>query len=65
MHFFFSTRGKVKFDFRMDKIEDGWFLEKNKQWPGQVFGLEVEEVLYAAKSKYQDILIFKRFLLKF
>eukprot|EP00795_Rhopilema_esculentum_P007127 gene7127-12782_t len=43
----------------MDKIENGWFLEKNKQWPGQVFGLEVEEVLYSGKSQYQDILVFK------
>jgi len=43
----------------MDKIENGWFLEKNKQWPGQVFGLEVEEVLYKGKSKYQDVLVFR------
>ncbi len=47
----------------MDKIENGWFLEKNKQWPGQVFGLEVEEVLYKGKSKYQDVLVFKRYIL--
>jgi len=43
----------------MDRIENGWFLEKNKQWPGQLFGLEVEEILYSAKSKFQDVLIFK------
>lgn len=43
----------------MDKIENGWFLEKNKQWPGQVFGLEIEEILYTGKSHYQDILVFK------
>ncbi len=44
----------------MEKIENGWFLEKNKQWPGQTFGLEVEEVLFNVKSKYQDVLVFKR-----
>ena len=46
----------------MELIENGWFLEKNKQWPGQVFGLEVDKVLHSAKSSYQDILIFKRYL---
>ena len=46
----------------MDRIENGWFLEKNKQWPGQLFGLEVEEILYSAKSKFQDVLIFKRYV---
>ena len=44
----------------MDKIENGWFLEKNKQWPGQAFGLEVEEILYTGKSHFQDVLVFKR-----
>jgi len=43
----------------MEKIENGWFLEKNKQWPGQTFGLEIEEVLFNVKSKYQDVLVFK------
>ena len=44
----------------MDHIENGWFIEKNKQWPGQAFAIEVDEVLYAGKSKYQDILVFRR-----
>ena len=42
-----------------DLIVDGWFMEKNKQWPGQAFSLEVEEVMFTTTSKYQDILVFK------
>lgn len=40
-------------------IVDNWFMEKNSQWPGQAFSLEIEKVLVSKKSKYQDILIFK------
>jgi len=40
-------------------IVDGWFMEKNGQWPGQALALEIEEVLVSTKSKYQDILVFK------
>lgn len=29
-------------------------------WPGQAFSLQVEEVLFHEKSKYQDVLVFKR-----
>lgn len=36
-----------------------WFSEINKQWPGQALSLEVEEVLFEGKSKYQDIIVFK------
>ena len=43
-----------------DLIVNGWFMEKNGQWPGQAFSLEVEEVLVSTKSKFQDILVFKR-----
>lgn len=42
-----------------DLIVDGWFMEKNIQWPGQAFSLEVEEVLVSKKSNYQDVLLFK------
>jgi hypothetical protein len=47
----------------MDQIvtkSDGskYFYEKESMWPGQQFGLQVKEVLYSAKSKYQDILVF-------
>ncbi|XP_065655200.1 spermidine synthase isoform X2 [Hydra vulgaris] len=40
-------------------IENGWFMEKNSQWPGQAFSLEVEEILVSKKSLYQDVLVFK------
>lgn len=43
----------------MDLIKDGWFMEKGQLWPGQAMSLKVEEVLYNAKSKYQDILLFR------
>ena len=45
---------------RMDRIQNGWFSEINGQWPGQALSLEVEEVLFEGKSKYQDIIVFKR-----
>jgi len=43
----------------LDLIVDGWFMEKNSQWPGQAISMEVEEVLFYTKSKFQDILIIK------
>lgn len=43
----------------MDKIKDGWFSELSELWPGQSMSLQVEEVLYNEKSKYQDVLVFK------
>uniref|UniRef100_UPI0037E8D127 spermidine synthase-like n=1 Tax=Semicossyphus pulcher TaxID=241346 RepID=UPI0037E8D127 len=43
----------------MDLIKDGWFTELSPLWPGQATSLEVEEVLYHKKSKYQDVLAFK------
>ena len=44
----------------MNQLRNGWFSEVNQQWPGQAMSLEVEEVLYEGKSKFQDILVFKR-----
>ena len=42
-------------------IKDGWFMEKNQElWPGQAMSLEVEEILFSEKSKFQDVLVFKR-----
>ena len=55
MLLFFTAVKKV-----MDVIKNGWFSEINDEWPGEAFSLEVEEILYSGKSKYQDILIFKR-----
>jgi len=43
----------------LDLIVDGWFMEKNNQWPGQATSLEVDEVVFYTKSKMQDVLIFK------
>jgi len=40
-------------------IVDGWFMEKNQQWPGQAFSLQVEKIIASKKSKFQDILLFK------
>ncbi len=44
------------------KSEDGtlWFHEISKtMWPGQHFSLQVNQILYSEKSKYQDVLVFE------
>ena len=47
--------------FYTDEKNKRWFRETNPEcWPGQEFALEVEEILYRKRSKYQDILVFKR-----
>uniref|UniRef100_A0A3Q1HIF8 Spermidine synthase n=1 Tax=Acanthochromis polyacanthus TaxID=80966 RepID=A0A3Q1HIF8_9TELE len=38
---------------------DGWFTESCALWPGQAMSLQVEEVLYNKKSKFQDVMVFK------
>ncbi|XP_070765910.1 spermidine synthase-like [Enoplosus armatus] len=43
----------------MELIKDGWFIEKSPVWPGQATGIEVDEVLYNQKSKFQDVVVFK------
>ncbi|KAL7859784.1 hypothetical protein SRHO_G00149310 [Serrasalmus rhombeus] len=43
----------------MDNIKDGWFTETCTLWPGQAMSLQVEEVLYHKKSKFQDVMVFK------
>ncbi|KAG7227072.1 hypothetical protein INR49_022419 [Caranx melampygus] len=43
----------------MDLIKDGWFTEIGSLWPGQAMSLQVEEVLYSKKSKFQDVMVFK------
>lgn len=40
-------------------IQDGWFMEKNSQWPGQANSLQVKEVLLHEKTKFQDLLVFE------
>ena len=51
----------IVFFTEMNKIKNGWFSEVNDQWPGQALSLEVENILFEGKSKYQDILVFKRY----
>nr|XP_002119951.2 spermidine synthase-like [Ciona intestinalis] len=43
----------------MDELKLNWFSELNSLWPGQCMSLEVEEVLFHERSKYQDVLVFK------
>jgi spermidine synthase len=45
----------------MDRLKDGWFSEVNNLWPGQAMSLKVDEVLFHEKSKFQDVIVFKRF----
>lgn len=40
-------------------IKDGWFMEKNSQWPGQANSLQVKEVLLHKKTDFQDLLVFE------
>ncbi|VEU22479.1 DEKNAAC103550 [Brettanomyces naardenensis] len=41
-------------------VLDGWFKEiSDEYFPGQAFSLRVEKILYAKKSKFQDVLLFK------
>lgn len=46
-------------------IRDGWFMEiSDTMWPGEAMSLRVKEILYAKKSKYQDVcLSFFEFLI--
>ncbi|CAF1031906.1 unnamed protein product [Rotaria magnacalcarata] len=45
---------------RTDTRNNKWFCEANSQfWPGQEFSIEIEEILYQQRSKYQDVLVFK------
>jgi len=40
-------------------IKDGWFMEKNSQWPGQANSLQVKQVLLHKKTDFQDLLVFE------
>lgn len=42
-----------------NNIENGWYMEKNDQWPGQAMALKVKKVLHEEKSKFQDVLVFE------
>jgi len=54
----FNAPGNLK-QFSPDSPEKGDAVI-NKGWQGQAFSLEVQDVLFQKKSKYQDVLIFKR-----
>ncbi len=41
------------------KIVDGWFSEICPMWPGVALSIEIEEVLYSKKSKFQQIDLFQ------
>jgi len=43
----------------MDLLKKGWYSEVNEQWPGQAMSLEVEEVLWDKKSKFQHVIVLK------
>lgn len=43
----------------MDHIKNGWFSEISELWPGQAMSLQVEEVVYNEKSKFQDVIVFR------
>uniref|UniRef100_A0A8D2K581 PABS domain-containing protein n=1 Tax=Theropithecus gelada TaxID=9565 RepID=A0A8D2K581_THEGE len=41
-------------------IREGWFRETCSLWPGQALSLQVEQLLHHRRSRYQDILVFRR-----
>jgi len=43
----------------MEFFKKNWFSELGELWPGQTFSLEVQEVLYHKKSKFQDVIVFQ------
>uniref|UniRef100_A0A8C3JZ20 Spermidine synthase n=2 Tax=Scolopacidae TaxID=8917 RepID=A0A8C3JZ20_9CHAR len=40
-------------------IQEGWFRETCRLWPGQAMSLQVEELLHHQRSRYQEILVFR------
>merc|ERR1719229_86531 len=38
---------------------DGWFLERNGQWPGIATSYKVKKLLVQTQTKYQDLMIFE------
>lgn len=40
-------------------LQDGWFMEKNNQWPGQATSLQVSKVLLHQRTKFQDLMVFE------
>eukprot|EP00798_Chlamydomonas_sp_ICE-L_P031399 gene31399-6565_t len=44
---------------KTDAFKDGWFREMSTMWPGQAMGIKVKEVVYEAKSDFQDVCVFE------
>ncbi len=47
----------------MNSLKNGWFSEISTMWPGQCLSLEIEEVVYQGKSKFQDVVVFQSLVL--
>ncbi len=47
----------------MNSLKNGWFSEISTMWPGQCLSLEIEELLYEGKSKFQDVVVFQSLVL--
>mmetsp|Transcript_10139 Transcript_10139/g.30396 ORF Transcript_10139/g.30396 Transcript_10139/m.30396 type:complete len:315 (-) Transcript_10139:226-1170(-) len=43
----------------MDVVKGGWFTELSTMWPGQGLSLEVDEVVFRERSKFQDVCVLK------
>ena len=37
----------------LNAVKEGWFTELSTMWPGQGLSLEVKEVLFRQRSKFQ------------
>ena len=40
-------------DDGLNAVKEGWFTELSTMWPGQGLSLEVKEVLFRQRSKFQ------------
>ena len=40
-------------DDGLNVVKEGWFTELSSMWPGQGLSLEVKEVLFRERSKFQ------------
>eukprot|EP00930_Biecheleria_cincta_P046462 TRINITY_DN3203_c0_g1_i3.p1 TRINITY_DN3203_c0_g1~~TRINITY_DN3203_c0_g1_i3.p1 ORF type:complete len:821 (+),score=123.48 TRINITY_DN3203_c0_g1_i3:90-2552(+) len=59
---FYVSKLQAKATSRSDArclIENGWFIEKNKDWPGPALAIEVKEVLLQKRTAIQDLLVFQ------
>ena len=49
----------------MAGLDGSWFREESDLFDGISFGLEVEKILFKERSKFQEILVFKRLVLNY